>query len=198
MICLTIHEFSHGFAAFLLGDTLAKNDGRLSLNPIRHIDPIGFICLLFFRFGWAKPVMIDPHNFKDPKNDMAITAFAGPLSNLMLAFVCILITTPMNALYNGDSVIVIYSYFFLQYLIYINIILAVFNMLPLPPLDGSKVFGVILPERLYFQMMSADRIGFIILIIMISTGAFGTILSPIIEGLHRVLSILAQNIYFFL
>lgn len=198
IVALTVHELSHGLAAYFLGDKSVKDDGRLSLNPIRHIDPIGFICLLVMQFGWAKPVMIDTRNFKDPKNDMAITAFSGPLSNLLLAMVCFLITTPLEILYAGSSPIVVHLYVFLLYLIRINIILAVFNMLPFPPLDGSKVFGVALPDRLYFKMMSADRIGFIILMIMIITGAFGTIFSPIIQALHNAMSSFAQAIYSFL
>jgi Zn-dependent protease len=199
LICLTVHEFAHGFAAFLLGDTRAKEDGRLSLNPIRHIDPIGFICLLLFRFGWAKPVMVDAYNFKDPKNDMAITAFAGPLSNLVTAFVGFLIVVPMEILYTGQSAIVEYLYIFLvYYLIPYNIAIAIFNMLPLPPLDGSKVFGVALPEHLYFKMMQANRIGFVILIILVFTNAISYILGKPFAAVLSAMRMLAEYIYFFL
>ncbi|MCL2699727.1 MAG: site-2 protease family protein [Defluviitaleaceae bacterium] len=198
MLALTVHEFSHGFAAFLLGDNHARDHGRLSLNPIRHIDPIGFLFILTMGFGWAKPVMIDTYRFKDPKNDMAITAFAGPLSNLVLAFACLMIIVPMERLYTGSSQTVIYFYSFLQIMVTINLILAVFNMLPLPPLDGSKVFGVALPRDLYFRMMSADRIGFVILIVLLWTGQFGRILSPIMGGLRGALLFVVQGIYFFL
>jgi len=141
--------------------------------------------------------MIDSYNFKDPKNDFAITAFAGPLSNLLLAFIGFLVHIPI-VFFIGNTII----NEFLAYLIIINISLAVFNMLPIPPLDGSKVLGVILPKHLYFRMLGADRIGFFILIILLLTDRQIGVLSYIIDvprgALINAMQLLAEKIYFFL
>lgn len=149
LIAFPIHETAHGFAANKLGDPTAKMMGRLSLNPFKHLDPIGTICLILFRFGWAKPVPVDSRNFKNPKAGMAVTALAGPLSNLILGFVSIILMELLGAatytneiVYNICSII----YTFLYYSAWINISLCIFNLIPLPPLDGEKILSFFLPE----------------------------------------------------
>jgi len=198
IIALTVHEFSHGLTAYILGDKTAKNDGRLSLNPLRHIDPIGFFCLLVFQFGWAKPVMISTRNLKDPKKDMAITAAAGPVSNFLLAFVVIMIYRPLDHYMGGTGGAVMgYILQFLVTLFIINISLGIFNLLPIPPLDGSKVFVVFLPDSLYFSFISF-RYGFIALIILVYTGATTSILGPLMSAALRGYVYVVDKIYFFI
>lgn len=199
IIALTVHEFSHGFAAFLLGDKTAKIDGRLSFNPLRHLDPIGMLCLIFIGFGWAKPVMVDPHQFKYPKQDMAITAAAGPLSNFILAFIVILIYYPLLFLAVTGSIDMDISYVldFLWVLFSINIVLGIFNLLPIPPLDGSKVFGFLLPEPLYFRFISF-RYGIVFLLVLIYSGQTFNIINPIIIAMYNGYFYIVQRIFFFL
>ena len=169
LIALSFHEFSHAFAAHRLGDDTAKRAGRLSLNPLRHLDPIGAICMLLFRFGWAKPVPIDARNFKKPKRGMALSALAGPVSNLLLAFVGIFIfalVTPHLSV-EGENGVIYYQrgaewqlavYLVLYSFYALNLALAVFNFLPIPPLDGSRIFLSFLPDRLYFRVMRYERV----------------------------------------
>ncbi|MCL2852075.1 MAG: site-2 protease family protein [Defluviitaleaceae bacterium] len=180
IIAFTVHELSHGLMAYMLGDKTAKNDGRLTLNPIRHIDPMGLVFLMIFSFGWAKPVMVDPRNFQYPKQDMALTAVAGPLSNFIMAFVTTMIFYPL--VMSAGSVAALGALgVFLQFMIIINLALGIFNLLPIPPLDGSKLFGVILPDRTYFTFISmGSRYGMILLLILIATNQ----LVPIISMLH--------------
>ena len=141
LLALSIHETAHGFAAYKLGDPTAKYDGRLSLNPLKHIDPIGALSLFFFGFGWAKPVMINPNYFKNLKRDTALTALAGPVSNILLAFVGMLFWVHLvPVLHNA------YFTMFIRMFILLNVNLAVFNLLPIPPLDGSKIFLTLLPQ----------------------------------------------------
>ncbi|MDR1001240.1 MAG: site-2 protease family protein [Clostridiales bacterium] len=180
LISFTVHEFFHGWTAYRLGDNTAKYDGRLSLNPLKHIDPVGALLLIVVGFGWAKPVMVDYRNLRNPKQDMAVIAFAGPLSNFLLAFVFTLLIIPCVFIPVGPLSDIPYN-FALQG-IFTNVGLGIFNLLPLPPLDGSKVLGSLLPINMYYKYMSIERYGFIILILLSFTGVLGMILSPMINA----------------
>jgi len=196
VVAFTLHELSHGLMAYWLGDKTAKYDGRLTLNPIRHIDPIGFLMILFVGFGWAKPVMVNPANFKYPKQDMALTAVAGPMSNFILAFVSVMILYPLM-IYGGRNEAVLIVVRFLQYFIQFNVLLGIFNLLPLPPLDGSKLFSVILPDRAYFNFIDfGSRFGMIILLVLVVTGALGQIIGPVMRFVIEMLHAVAMAIYF--
>ena len=197
ILALTVHEVSHGFAAYKLGDTTAKYDGRLSFNPLKHLDPIGFLCLLVADFGWAKPVMVNPYNLRHPKQDMALISFAGPFSNFLFAFVVMLIFYPLAATGVANGVVMNYVLSLLIALFSTNIGLGIFNLLPIPPLDGSKVFGVFLPEALYYRFTNF-RYGFVVLIILIYTGATTGILMPLLNAMFDGYFFLMEKIYFFL
>ena len=157
---LPVHEWAHGFVATKLGDPTPRYQGRLSLNPLKHIDYVGALCILLVGVGWAKPVQVDMRYFKNPKRDMAITAAAGPLMNLLVSFVLLLI-------YNFISVFVavpsLAAYIVLCFVL-ININLAVFNLIPIPPFDGSRILSAFLPDRIYYRLMQYERIIFIIVL----------------------------------
>lgn len=163
LIALTIHEYFHGYVSYRLGDNTARNLGRLSLNPLHHLDLFGVICMVLFHFGWAKPVPINARNFKKPKRDFAITALAGPVSNILLAFVTTPIFLSCFYLINISTestfvaALIINTITFLQYFVILNLGLGVFNLIPLPPFDGSRIINVLLPERLYFKIMKYER-----------------------------------------
>jgi len=170
LICLTIHELAHGAAAYALGDPTAKEMGRLTLNPLRHVDPIGFLMLLLVRFGWAKPVPVDTRNFSRPRAYMAITALAGPVSNFLLTALIFLFQIPMMRLLDGSGDIgqtVVRTLFTTGIL---SVYLAVFNLLPIPPLDGSKVLFSLLPRRYYQVILRYERYGVILLFALIWFG----------------------------
>jgi Zn-dependent protease len=162
---LTIHEFSHGWVAWRLGDPTAKMLGRLTLNPLKHLDPIGTIALFLFRFGWAKPVPIDPRNFRHPTRDMAISSLAGPGANLATAAVAGLILRGLFLLHVSGFLTILTSYFVL-----FNLILCFFNLIPIPPLDGSRLVYHLLPPHLAASYARLERYGFIILIGVILLG----------------------------
>lgn len=145
LLCLSVHEASHGFAAYALGDPTAKNAGRLNIDPIRHLDPIGTICLLFFHVGWAKPVPVNPHYFKHPRRDMALVSLAGPLSNFMLALVALFLYHPLRM---SSSNVVAAIALMLYMAAVMSIGLGVFNLIPVPPLDGSKILFSFLPYQI--------------------------------------------------
>ncbi|MBE6633048.1 MAG: site-2 protease family protein [Ruminococcaceae bacterium] len=190
MLALSVHETAHGFAAWKCGDPTAHNLGRLTLNPIRHLDPVGLIMLLLVGYGWAKPVPVNPRYFRDPKRGMAITALAGPLSNLLLgvlfsllAGICGGIHADLygNAYFAGGSWVavslmsILYTAF--EFSGYINFLYAVFNMIPIPPFDGSRVAFAFLPDKYYFGIMRYEReIMYGTLILMVVLSRFG--LSP--------------------
>ncbi len=184
---LTIHEFSHGWVAWQLGDPTAKMMGRLTLNPLKHLDPIGTIALFLFRFGWAKPVPIDPRNFRHPTRDMAISSLAGPGANLLTAAVAGLILRVLLLFHVGGFIVTLVSYFVL-----FNLILCFFNLIPIPPLDGSRLVYHLLPPNLAAGYARLERYGFIILIGIIFLGQLTrvNILWLYMDPLLRVFSLL--------
>lgn len=153
LLCIGLHEAAHGYAAYKLGDPTARNLGRLSLNPLAHIDPIGFLCLLLFKFGWAKPVPINTRYFKHPKRDIALTALAGPVSNFILAAAALLLQRLLMAV---PSQFTFALATFCNLTAIMSIGLGVFNLIPIPPLDGSKIFYPILPTKWIYQMQSYE------------------------------------------
>ncbi|MCK9478007.1 MAG: site-2 protease family protein [Firmicutes bacterium] len=197
LISLTIHELSHGLAAFALGDNTAKRQGRLSLNPIRHIDWIGFIMLLTVGFGWAKPVPVDPRYFKDTKKGMAITALAGPVSNIILACISafVLYLAGFIVMQGGNIYITsqkFYVTFILKLFVY-NCAIAMFNFLPIPPLDGSKILGAFLPNRIYYKYMQYERYGMIIMIVLLYSGFLTPVLS---NGVSNLMNAIFKGVEF--
>ena len=169
VIALTVHEFCHAFTADYLGDPTPRSQGRLTLNPLAHLDPLGTIMLILAGFGWGKPVSIDPYNFQKPKRDELLTALSGPVSNLVLAIIFSLIFRFL-------------SFPILIPFIQINLILGIFNLLPLPPLDGSKVLLNLLPQNIYHRWQpELDRYGPILLLLLFITGFLGPLLYPILN-----------------
>ena len=164
-LCLTIHETCHGLAAYALGDPTAKRAHRLSLNPLRHIDWLGLIMMVVAGVGWAKPVPVDPRYFKKPKQGMAITALAGPVSNFLLAYVSAILYSGLYAVLvvRGETTGLALSLEFFGVLMTLNIGLGIFNLIPFPPLDGSKVVAMFLSDRQYVQWMRLERYGMIVL-----------------------------------
>ncbi len=162
LISLTLHECAHGLMALRLGDPTAKNMGRLSLNPLKHLDPLGALMMVIARVGWAKPVPVNANNFKDPKNGMALVGLAGPLTNLLVAFgAAFPVALIEQAVYlhnvkfsKGLEIVYIFCYMLFN----ANIFLAIFNLIPIPPFDGSRIMFGILPDRYYFSVMKYERI----------------------------------------
>jgi Zn-dependent protease len=164
---LTIHEFAHGWVAYRLGDPTAKQMGRLTLNPIKHLDPIGTIALFLFRFGWARPVPIDPTYFRHPTRDMAISSLAGPAANFITALLSGLVFRLLVLLRVGGFVQLLLGYF-----VMFNIILCFFNLIPIPPLDGSRLVYYFLPPNLAAGYARLERYGFLLLMGIIFIGQF--------------------------
>ncbi len=164
LIALTVHEVAHGWMAYKLGDPTAHNLGRLTLNPLKHIDPLGTLCMIFFHFGWARPVPINTRYFKKPRRDTALTAAAGPVSNFIMAFIGLLIRQILYAIFISHpatsqfsynlqyAALTLFSYFHI-----LNLSLGLFNLIPVPPLDGSRIFLVFLPAKYYFGIMKYER-----------------------------------------
>lgn len=195
LLCLTVHELSHGLAAYRIGDLTAKKAGRLSLNPIKHIDVLGFLLMLTAGVGWAKPVPVDPRYFKNPKRGMAITALAGPSANFLMA---LLVAIPISVIYNSAEIFnflvnllgwdVFYLLFqFLVNLVVLNVSLGIFNLFPIPPLDGAKVLFSVLPEKLYWKILRYEKYVMIALMLCLWSGIFDAPLEWIIDkGLYAV------------
>jgi len=169
LVAITVHEFSHAYAADQLGDPTPRLAGRLKLNPFVHIDGLGLLFILFFGFGWGKPVGFDPYNLKNPRKDSAIISFAGPLSNFVLAIIC-------------SILLVFFPYLtFLIYFIQMNVVLGVFNLLPIHPLDGFKIVGGLLPEEKAHEWYQLERYGMIFLIMLIFPFGGSSMLDMVIQ-----------------
>lgn len=173
---IIFHEISHGFAAYLLGDNTAKNQGRLNLNPLSHIDPLGFLSMLILKFGWAKPVPYNPNNFKNVRSSTFIVALAGPMMNFLFVFLTLIIFKyiPINNIYLLEI---------LRWIFWYNIMLGTFNLLPFPPLDGSKLFISLFPEAIGNIIYKYERYLYAILIILIFSGFIDKILGSILNNL---------------
>ena len=193
LLSLSLHETAHAIAANKLGDPTAKNLGRITLNPIKHLDPIGFICMVLCGFGWANPVPINSRYFKKPRRDMAISAAAGPVSNVLLAFVFALLLrisyevlpgmiTTENALELANIWVT-----FLSIGVSLNITLAVFNLLPVPPLDGSRMLYVFLPPKQYFGVMKYERYISLGIMLLLLIGVLDPVLSFVSNKIARVI-----------
>lgn len=185
LFCLTVHETCHGLAALALGDPTAKRQHRLSLNPLRHIDWFGLLMMLVAGFGWARPVPVNPNYFKKPRQGMALTALVGPASNLLLA---LLLLIPARLIYTYAH----YSVFnqtaldFLTSTAALSIGLGLFNLIPIPPLDGSKVLAVLLPERAYRWLMRYERFGIFALWLLVALGVGGRYMSLAIRWVYTL------------
>lgn len=193
LIAIMLHEIAHGLVSYWLGDPTPKRQGRLSLNPTKHLDPLGTACLIFFHVGWAKPVMVNPEYYKNRKWGMALVALAGPVTNFILSFIAIFIfgliiklTYTMSDLPMALQILLN----FFQYLAIINLGLGIFNLIPIPPLDGSKILGAFLSDRAYDMYMKIQRYGFLLL-------AGFLILSSMYGSGVSFVSILVEKIFYF-
>lgn len=195
LISLTIHEFAHAWAANRLGDPTARLSGRLTLDPIAHIDPFGLLMLVFARWGWAKPVPVNPLNFRRPRQGMLYVSLAGPVSNVILAtlaYIAWYITRRYGVLTSG------FFGDFLAQLFGINLVLASFNLIPIPPLDGSKILAGLLPDRGAAFVWRIEPYGQFILIALILTNIIGFILDPLISGLRSIIISVVSGLLSFL
>lgn len=167
LFAITIHEYAHGYTAWKLGDPTARSLGRLSLNPIHHLDPVGALLMLFVGFGWAKPVPVNPRYFKNSRKGMALTALAGPVANIITAIISALlylsviaVTNAVYARFNVSDFLLLciqYLLILLQISHSINLSLALFNLIPLPPLDGSRLISMVIPSKYYYRLLQHER-----------------------------------------
>lgn len=192
LIALSLHEFAHGWASYMLGDPTPKAQGRLSINPVHHLDWVGTLLLFFVGFGWAKPVQVDSRYYENPKADMVKVALAGPIMNFFVAFISLFLIGFMEKAEVPYNSISVYVSNLLYYIALINIGLGLFNLIPIPPLDGSKVLFAVLPAKSYFAYMRYEQMGMMVLLLFIWLGAFDGFLitarTSIINGMLEIVS----------
>ncbi|MDE6659591.1 MAG: site-2 protease family protein [Eubacterium sp.] len=191
--CLPIHELAHGWAAYKMGDPTAKNLGRLTFNPFPHLDLFGTIMLFLFGIGYANPVPVTTRNFKNPKKGMIVTALAGPCANVAMAFIFMCLYYAVLLL--PQSIVTVFVAYFFNFAATVNVSLAVFNLLPIPPLDGSKVIGFLIPTKTYFKILQYERYIMIGLLLLLFTGALNTPIAFISEQLLKVIAFIPGLIF---
>ncbi len=194
LLSLTLHEYAHGWVAWRLGDPTAKQLGRLSFNPISHLDPIGTIAFIFLNFGWAKPVPVIPRYFRNPIQGMCWVAAAGPAANLILAILSALLYKALFPLLIAGAqhaviakTVAIPLIGMLRASVWINLVLCIFNLLPVPPLDGSRILAGILPPKMAYGWAQLERYGFILLLLLMMSGVIGRVIGPFIFTLNNLL-----------
>lgn len=192
--CLPIHELAHGLMANALGDNTAKNQGRLSLNPLSHLNPIGTIMIFLFGIGYANPVPVNPRNFKNQKSGMALTAFAGPLSNLLMGWVSIWFYFIFRTILPYGTLSDAVTYFFL-FAAEVNVMLAVFNLFPIPPLDGSKIVAAVLPDKIYYKYMQYERYVMFAVLALLFLGVLDKPIAVLTSVLLNFISIVPALIF---
>ena len=193
LLCITLHELGHGAVAYMLGDDTAKRAGRLTLNPIRHIDPWGLVMMVLFRFGWAKPVPVNMYNFKKPRQGMAVTALAGPVVNLVIAVVFIFLYGLLyRPLYLAGGAFARSVFEMISTTGYLSLALAVFNLIPISPLDGSKVLFSFLSDSAYAKLMRYERYGMIVLMLLVVSGGLSGTLSSVTGWIYDKLFFIAE------
>lgn len=188
LLAISVHEFSHGYVSYKCGDPTPLRDGRLSLNPLHHLDLVGTLCLLLFHFGWARPVQINPYYYKDRKKGIILTALAGPASNFILAFICMILFRLVN-LYGNDYTPTQYVALMIYYCSIVNIGLGIFNLIPIPPLDGSQVLAALVPS-VNQTFRKIGRYAPIVLMVLIYLGILrkplGFLQSGLLNGMWQV------------
>jgi len=196
LFAITLHEAAHGWVANKLGDPTAKNRGRITLNPLKHVDPVGTVVVpLFlvmvsgFIIGWAKPVPVEPRYFKSPMLDMALVAVAGPVSNFFMACFWAAFILFAGMLLDPSSLLLFFAEMG-EKGIYINIILMVLNLLPIPPLDGGRVLAGVLPKPLVAPYMQLERFGMVIILLLLVSGLLGKVLWPIVLHFVKIIGII--------
>lgn len=188
-LTMPVHEFAHAYVADKLGDPTPRYTGRLTLNPLKHIDYMGAAFIILFGFGWAKPVQVNTRYFQNPKRDMAITAVAGPISNILMCFIILLIRNIFLLL--PDSQVIYIIALFLTYIAYINVYLAIFNLIPVPPLDGSRLLSAFLPYKYYYALMRYERYIFYGIMLLLWTGVLSAPITLATEKVINAISLVA-------